>query len=159
MEKFVNENSLFVDPNAYVFGVKKEPKKIVFSEPYECLPSYYPNNDFKKGKCDCVAKPKHKDCEREKKGDVTQKKFFGLDFKSLMPILSMLGGGGLDLSKIISILGNNSTEQNPMSMISSLMQNSGGLGNILNLFKPKTSTKKAGLKSTDFEITNYTRVE
>jgi len=59
MENFKNESSLYVDPNAYIVGVKKEQKKVVFSEPYECLPSYYANNNFKKVNCNCVSKPNY----------------------------------------------------------------------------------------------------
>lgn len=162
MKNFKNESALFADPNAYILGMKKESKKVVFSEPYECLPSYYQNNSFKKGNCDCVPKPKPKqrECDCEKKCNHSNRKSGGFDLKNLMPILSLLGGGGgIDLSKITSILGGDIGEQNPIGLISSLMQNSGGLGNILNMFKPKQTKPENSIKSTDVEIINYTRVE
>ena len=58
-----NLNSLYCDPNAYIQRFEKEEKakKIVFQEPYECLPNFYINNDFKKHDCDCV-KRNAKDC-------------------------------------------------------------------------------------------------
>lgn len=161
MENFKNESSLYVDPNAYIFGVKKEQKKIVFSEPYECLPSYYANNNFKKSKCDCISKPKPKpkECDCGKPCNHKNEKSGGFDFKGLMPILGLLGGGGMDLSKIISVLGNNQAGDNPIELISSLMQNGGKLGNIMNLFKPKKARSSNSIKSTDVEIINYTKVE
>jgi len=163
MEFEDSRNALFCEPNAYIQNHnKKEQKKVVFSEPYECLPSYYANNNFKKVNCNCVSKPKpkHNECGCEKSCNHTNTKLGGFDFKSLVPILGLLGGGGgVDLSKITSILGGNEDGQNPLGLILSLMQNGGGLGNVLNMFKPKKTRPSNSIKSTDVEIINYTRVE
>lgn len=55
-----NSSALYVDPNAYIQSRPKcdhcEPKKVVFSEPYETMPNYYIDNGFKKGNCDCIPK-------------------------------------------------------------------------------------------------------
>ena len=159
MENFENAGVPYADPNAFVQMQKKPPtKKVVFSEPYECLPNYYPNNDFKKEKCDCVPKPKFGDKKNNcsKEHNISAKKS-GFDLKSLLPILSLLGGGGgMDVGKMASIL---SGEQNPLNLISSLMQNGGGLNSIFKMFQPRVKQPVNNIKSTDFEITNYTRVE
>lgn len=96
---------------------------------------------------------------------------FGFDLKSLLPLLGMFNkGGGADLGSIVSLLNNNVKSQdgnnsNPMNLISSLLSNKDAVSGILNMFKggglnmfnKKQSIKKE-LKTTDFEIKNYTRV-
>ena len=160
-----NLNALFEEPNAYIqryddCGYKPNHiKKVVFSEPYENFPSYYIKEDFKKPKCDFCDKPKPK--------PKPQPKFpFSFDFKSLMPLLSMLGGKNKsNIGDLISILGSQSGDSNA-SKITSLLQNkdllSGALnlfkGGGLNLFKQKKENQKQA-KTTDFQIKNYTRVE
>lgn len=95
---------------------------------------------------------------------------FGFDIKNLLPLISMFSkGGGADLSSLVGMLnnGNNSqNNQNSMNLISTLMSNKDAMGGILNLFKGgglnlfgKKQTAKKELKTTDFEIKNYTRVE
>lgn len=153
-----NAEALYCDPNAYIHRERKEkkpPKKVVFSEPYECMPSYYVDNNFKKANCDCV---KNNKSNNNQQNNAPQKG--GFNFQSLLPLLSIIGkGGGADLSQITSMLGKNETEPNPMNMILSLLSNSGGLNNLLNIFKTKPKQAKKEMKSTDFEIKNYTRVE
>ncbi len=160
MENEDSTKALFCDPNAYIHHKpqkKDPPKKVVFAEPYECLPSYYIDNNFKKGDCDCVK------CHKpEKPPECKPEKSKGFDIKSLLPIFSLLGGnGGGEFSSLVSMLSPkaNNEQGNPLNMISSLLSNSGGLNNILNIFKPKESKEKRPLKTTDFEIKNYTRVE
>lgn len=156
--------ALFVEPNAYIQTFnkdQKETKKIVFSEPYECLPSYYVNNNFKKKNCECVAKPKE-NCECDKSNQ--NNKLFGFDLKSLLPFLSLFNKGGTDLSKIVGLMNNSKTNangENPMNIISSLVSG-GGLNNILNMFKggqKKRTKKEKEIETTDYEIKNYMRVE
>ncbi len=138
------------------------PKKVVFQQPYESVPNFYLNNNFIKGNCNCVPKPKPKPkCPPQNFG-------FNLDFKNLLPLLSGLfkGVGTGSFGNLISMLNNSNNENekdNSNLDFSSLIKafsSSGGLSNILNLFKPKQSQNiKNEIKSTDFEIKNYTRVE
>ena len=139
------------------------PKKIVFQQPYENIPNFYLNNDFKKGNCSCVPKPKPK----PKPHCPPQNFDFNFDLKNLLPLLSGLlkGGGTSNFGNIISMLNNSSMDKenaNSNLDLSSLINtfSSGGFSNILNLFKPKQNSNiKNDIKSTDFEIKNYTRVE
>ena len=165
-----SRNALFVEPNAYIQGFKPktEAKKIVFQQPYECAPSFYMNNDFKKGNCNCVPKPK-KPCNQKQPpcfNDCNQQPqqksgLFDFDFKALLPILSLLTKGGeVDASNIASMLTSNKNS-NPMGLISSLLANKDSFSNIFNILKGGGKTKdteKEYLKSTDFEIKNYTKV-
>lgn len=97
---------------------------------------------------------------------------FGFDFKNILPLLGLFNkGGGADLSGLIKTLNNNndsSIESNStaMNLISSLMSNKNMMSGIMNLFsggglnlfnKKSKSTKE--IKTTDYEIKNYTRVE
>ena len=180
-----SRNALFPEPNAYIQHFKKEDcqtKKVVFQEPYDTLPSFYINNDFKKGDCNCVPNqksPNKHDCncspfppnfndngqKNEHQHEQNQQNSPQFNLGNLLPmlggmgnssnglggILNMLGGGlsglggssGLDLSKIISGLG------------------SGGLSNILNLFKDKQNNKttQKAIQSTNTNIKNFTRVD
>ena len=159
-----SRNALFVEPNAYIQKFNKEEKgikKIVFQEPYECLPNFYIDNNFKKGNCECVLKPKEECFKDNKKNDCCNNKG-GFNIQSLLPLLTILGkGGGTDFSQISNLLNGNS---NPMNLISTLLSNKDGLSNILKLFKGgglnlNNKKEKPKLKETDFEIKNYTRVE
>lgn len=163
MEFEDSRNALFVEPNAYIQGynINKEgkerrPQKVVFQEPYDCLPSYYVNNGFKKGSCECVpkAKPKQSECKSNSA--------FRFDVKSLMPLLGMFNKNAGGLSNILSALGDGNKGLDLGKIISSLMQNGNGLSSILNLLKGNKSSKEnvnnIDLKSTDFEINNYTKV-
>lgn len=102
--------------------------------------------------------------------DNSKQNGFSFDLKSLLPLLGLFNkGGGSDLSSIVGLLnktGSTNNNSNPIGLISSLMSNKDLMGGILNLFKggglnlfnKKQSVKKE-LKTTDFEIKNYTRVE
>lgn len=95
-------------------------------------------------------------------------KGFQFDLKSLLPMLGMFNKGG-GMSQLVGLLnnGNNQTGDgsNPMNLISSLMSNKDIMSGIMKFFgggekfsngASKTENK---LKTTDFEIKNYTRVE
>ena len=155
-----SRNALFPEPNAYIqnYNRPNTPKKVVFSEPYDTLPNFYINNNFKKGDCDCISKPR--------KDDPPQKSGFPFDFKNLLPLLGGLGGlgSGGGLGNILSALSGNASQSasqgnSPFDfskILSSL--GGGGLGDIMKLFKPKqTSTKK--IESTGTDIKGYTRVD
>ncbi len=178
MEFNDNSSALYVDPNAYIQSKPKcEPKKVVFSEPYETMPNFYINNDFKKGDCNCVPncknKPHQKPCFDDKNNcNKPQQNSGGFPFnfnlKSLLPLLSAFGKGGGGLGEILSSItpGGNQTDNAGglnMNNISSLISNlagSGGLNSILNLFKgKKTTNSKITEKSTDFCIKDYQRIE
>lgn len=166
--------ALFPEPNAYIQKCNKdicEPKKVVFQEPYESMPAFYINNNFKKGNCDCVPKPKKNDnCHNNKCNCNTKKdnKNSSFDLKNLLPLLGMFNkGGGADLSSLVGMLNNNSQQNtNPMNLISTLMSNKDMMSGVLNLFKGgglnlfnKKQSQKKEIKTTDFEIKNYTKVE
>lgn len=65
MEDVDSINAIYCDPNAYIQKVdrkdKYQPRKVVFQEPYEQLPSFYINNNFIKRDCDCVKNYNTKD--------------------------------------------------------------------------------------------------
>ena len=178
--------ALFPEPNAYIKKFEKKekpPQKIVFQEPYECIPTYYINNNFKKENCNCVpSKSKNKnsnncDCNSKNQSfnNTNKQKGFGFDLKSLMPLLSIFNkGSGADLSNIVGLLNNDSNVQNdsqsssssPINLISGLLSNKDVISNVLNIFKGgkfdffnKKQTTKKQPKTTDFEIKHYTRVE
>ncbi len=176
-----SRNALYVDPNAYIQkfekSEKKQPKKVVFSEPYECMPSYYIDNDFRKGNCDCIPRPlkpheHHCDkCEKSNNNNISPRKSngFNFDLKSLLPLLNVFNkGNGMDFGQIANLLNINKAENNnsnPMNLISSLLSNKDALAGILNMFKGgglnlfnKSKPTKKEIKSSDFEIKNYTRV-
>lgn len=211
MEFEDSRNALFVEPNAYIQKFEKidkcEPKKVIFSEPYESLPAFYIDNNFKKGHCDCLSKSKpdlhhRKDnhrCDFNKyqhnnqccnnsenlkncnsnnpddkcHNDNSKQNGFGFDLKSLLPLIGLFNkGGGADLGSLVGLLNNNSvgttnvSNSNPMNLISGILSNKEAMSGIMNLFKGgglnlfnKKQTAKKELKTTDFEIKNYTRVE
>ena len=180
---FDNTNALFPEPNAYIqnFNKKeKEQKKVVFQEPYDRLPTFYINNDFKKGDCDCVPKPKkHNDLQNT----------FPFNLKNLLPMISSLGGSSGDgLGNIISMLSNsglsnltslfssnsqtNSQNENAQTQTNNILPNfnnilsslgGNGLGNILNLFKifsnNSQNSKAKTMKSSDIIIKDYKRID
>lgn len=186
MEFEDSRNALFVEPNAYIQKFdskeKNKTKKIVFQEPYECMPNYYLNNDFKKGDCDCVHKKHNKDnCEQKENKNwwnvgllpKNEQKTNGLGFelKNLMPLLGLFNkSGGANLGQIVGLLNNSNSQENgnvnPINLVSGLFSNNNAIGGILNLFKSggfgmfnKSKGEKKEIKTTDFEIKNYTRVE
>lgn len=171
MEFEDSRKALFCDPNAYIQGVnKKESKKIVFSEPYECAPNFYINNNFKKKDCNCTSKdksnsnydnnkPEHHDCNCNHQNKGNKNFFSGLNLQSLLPMLGLFnkgGGGGLDLANIMSLFGG----KGDYNMLSNLLGNKDMLANITSLFsakKEKNETKK--IQPTEIDIKNYTKVE
>ena len=195
-------NALFCDPNAYIQRFEKKekcnPRKIVFQQPYESMPNFYIDNNFKKGDCGCIPRGHDCDCNHGNKQQKNQTKNnhdcncdyqhhhdddchnnktskqngFDFDLKNLFPLLSMLNnGGGANLSQLVGMLNNTNNSQNvnnsnPMNLISSILSNPNALSGILNMFKGggvnlfgRKQTTKKELKTTDFEIKNYTRVE
>ena len=127
------------------------------------------NCNCEHGNSGCNDKFNHDDnCHNEK----TNQKGFGFDIKNLLPLLGLFNkGSGADLSGLVGMLNNtdksqNGNDKNPMNLISNLMSNKDMMSGILNLFKggglnifSKKQTTKKELKTTDFEIKNYTRVE
>lgn len=175
MEFEDSKNALFVEPNAYIQKFdcdnKKEIKKVVFQEPYECLPNYYLNNNFKKKDCNCIKQ--HNACDKQKKEQCDCNKpnnvckdggnsFGQFDFKNILPLFLGLNKGGNDLSFITNMLSNNKGDGfNFSNIISTVLQNPKGISNMLNIFKGGVSKKKQStkqIKTTDFQIKNYTRV-
>lgn len=182
MEFEDNTKGLFSEPNAYVQKYEQpcdnKKKKVVFQEPYDRLPTFYMDNGFKKGNCDCIPKPKPKDeCNSP----------FSLDIKNILPLLSnLLGGSGSGISNILSSLGSNGinissllnsnkseTSQNSngnngglnlSNLLSSFTNNGAGLNGIVDIFKNifgnKTSVKKSAkiMQSSDISIKDYKRI-
>lgn len=189
MEFEDSRNALFPEPNAYIQKCESDashPKKVVFQEPYENLPRFYIDNDFKKGECDCIphSKPKHdpphnphdggcKDCQPQKPKPHNSPQF---DIKSLLPLLGgLLGKGGGNMSNIISILGSQSkdspsTQSSGLdfsNIMSTLASSPEMLSGVMKLFKggglgglfTKKSPPKVEMKSSEINIKNYTRVD
>ena len=168
MEFEDSRNGLFVEPNAYVQRKDNEQKKlgkglkkIVFQEPYDCLPNYYINNGFKKGNCYCVPNTENKEKIESRHEKSATNKPFGFDFKNLMPMLGMFGQDMGGIGKILSIFNEKSGGIDLTKIVGSLVQNKDGLGSLLKIFSNKTNNNncKTEIKSTDFEIKNYTRVQ
>jgi len=160
-------------------------KKIVFQEPYESVPAFHIDNHFVKRDCDCVRPPQRNDCNCDKikkqnkhfecekrphrNHQETTNNGFGFDIKGMLPLLSLFGkGGGADLNNLVGLMTNNSSNGaslNTTSLITNLLSNKEALSGILNIFKGggfsfgKKQGVKKEIKSTDFEIKNYTRVE
>lgn len=178
-----NRNALFSEPNAFIQHYPKRERKprekIVFSEPYECAPNFYFNNNFKKHDCECVPCSKNRDrhnnehCNNVKVPSCepchnhhspNTKPMF--DFKSILPMLTGLfqGKSGLgDFSKILSSVGSDSKNQgfDFQNIISSLMSNPSMLNGIFKMLSPTTKKASSNLnkeKNADFVIKNYTRV-
>ena len=144
-----------------------------------CIPDNSKNHNSNSNNHDCNCNHGNKnsndrsncnnDCNH---GNSNNQNGFGFDLKSLIPLLGMFNkGGGADLSSLVGLLNNtnnskNGNNSNPMSFISSILSNPNAMSGILNMFKGgglnlfgKKQTAKKELKSTDFEIKNYTRVE
>lgn len=173
-----SRDALFPEPNAYIqnFGPrenqkdKSHPKKIIFQEPYENMPNFYIDNNFKKGNCDCIPKPNtpNDKCDPPKNNSP-----FPFDLKNILPLLSSLGKGG-GLSNILSGLTGGQNSKNvgqnsnfDLSSILNLLNSNNGGNGLLDLFKfsnlgnmlnKKDNTKKE-MKSTDFCIKDYKRIE
>lgn len=178
MEFEDSKNAMYCDPNAYILNneFKSSKKKIVFSEPYECLPNFYINNNFKKKNCDCVKNHKHnfcncnkdnichdninhKDCEKPKNTPMNNMNF-GFNLSNFLPILGSLGKGGDigGISKILSNFAKNGKEEGVMNFLN----NPSILNSVMSLFKlgkSKTESHKKEIEPTEFEIKDYTRVD
>ena len=89
-----------------------------------------------------------------------------------MPLIGIFNKGlGTDLTSLVGMLKNTNNSQNtnssdPMTLISSILANKDAMSGILNMFKGgglnlfvKKQTQKKEIKTTDYEIKNYTRVE
>lgn len=168
-----SRNAIFCDPHAYIQGCeKKQIKKVVFAEPYDCLPTFYVDNDFKKHNCNCVPKPP-KPCPPPPKPCAPNLPF-NFDLKTIMPLLAgMLGksGGSADFSKLLNNLPSNTGEQSGFdlkNMIGVVTQNPKILQSILSIFKGgglnslfKKGKQKNEIiqKQTDHIINNYTKVD
>ena len=164
-----NVNALFVEPNAYIQNFNRaETKKIdqiIFQQPYEAMPNFHLNRDFKKGSCNFGCHKK----ENPKPQNNPMPNFnFPFNINGFLPILSnffMAGGGksGFDVGNIISMLSSSSSGGNSSSFLSQILQNKELLSSALNLFNGKSNAQKKenprDIKSTDFPISNYTRVE
>ena len=139
MEFEDSRNALFVEPNAYVqnYNRAKNPKetgtkKVVFQEPYDCLPSYHMNNGFRKDNCNCVPKRKPEQSpNHENKFSNTP---FGFDLKSLAPLIGLLGKDTGGIGKILSSLNSGEGGFDFTKLISSLLPDRNSLSSILNLF-------------------------
>lgn len=173
MEYEDSRNALFPEPNAYIQHCESKehspPKKVIFQEPYENVPNFYIDNNFKKGDCDCIPKPKH---PSQNHSPENRKLPFSFDLKSLLPLIGSLGNGG-GMGNLLSIFSNNSnTDENKQNsnlnlsnIINLFTSNNGGNGlldmfksfNLGNLFK-NNNTKKE-MKSTDFCIKDYERID
>jgi len=173
MEFEDSRNALFCEPNAYIQNHnRKEQKKVVFSEPYECAPNFYINNNFSKKDCECVPKVKKEhsfDCGKNKQEqhncncnnhNKSNNNFFGgLNLQSLLPMLGLFNKGGkvgLDLANIMSLFGGKGDN----NILSNLLGNKDMLSNITNMFTSKKEQMDAKkLQPTEIDIKNYTKVE
>lgn len=172
-------NAIYCDPNAFVNKQSKEPpKKVVFQEPYDCLPKFYIDNKFTKHGCECVPTHKTKSNTNNLNTNSSPPAFSGFDFKKMLPIFAnLLNKNSSGLSGIVSLLSGSKSGNLNNEPLTDALQNllgSGGMdiGKLLGLFSGGTSGNKKGLfdlfnkpnktkkeiKSTDFEINNYTRV-
>lgn len=181
MEFEDSRNALFAEPNAYIqnFNKKEKPKKIVFSEPYECAPNFYINNDFKKKECNCISKDRkdchdnhdynkncgcenkknHSDCNCSQQNNTGKNFLSGFNLQSMLPLLGMFnkgGSGGVDLANIMSMFG----VKGENNMLTNLLGNKDMLSNITSLFSPKKEKLEIKkIQPTDIDIKNYTKVE
>lgn len=167
MEFEDSRKALFTEPNAFVQNINKKDgaKKIVFSEPYESLPNYYLNNNFKKGECNCVTKPKEMNDKKLNEQNNNKLSFLnGLNIQNLMPLLSLFSGGSGDLAKVLSSFsGKNNLLSNDVNSLFDSFFKPDFIKNISGLFLQKKhvveNNSKKSIKSTDFEIKNYTKVD
>lgn len=167
----VNGN-LYHDPNAFIQSTPQKennkPKKVVFQEPYENWPNRYLNNNFKKQDCECIPKKEEKKCECKEKKECCKKQKasnpFSFNFQNLLPLLSGLNlNSNAGIGNIISMLTNTSKSATDgvgldfTKLISNFISGGNGL-NFLNMFTNKTKSENK-IKSTDFQIKDYERVE
>lgn len=159
MEIEDSRNALFVEPNAYITRYEKQAKderrKVIFQEPYECIPNYYIDNGFKNHK--------HEINKIEKMPNLQNFSKPKFDLTGFMPILNMLKKDSGGLSGIMSLFddSNKNGQNGFQSLISSVLGNKDMMGMFSNLFKgfkPKSEKQEKPI-STDYEIKNYTRVE
>jgi len=171
MEFEDSRNALFCEPNAYIQNINKKntPPKIVFSEPYECAPNFYINNNFKGKDCECISKSKgncnyeknkpEQDCNCNNHNKGNKNFLSGFNFQSILPMLGLFnksGKGGLDLANIMTLLGGKGDN----NILSNLLENKDMLSNITSLFlSKKESVGSKKIKATDINIKNYTKVE
>lgn len=181
-KKIVFQEPYEILPNFYVNNnftkqdcdcVKKNKHCDIYPKPHhECNHSISNNtncgcgfdNDLGCRKENCGNLPNHNDnCHNDK----PKQNGFGFDLKSLLPLLSLFNKGGADLSSIVGLLNNKENNQNgTTNLISSILSNKDVMSGILNMFNGgglnlfgKKQAVKKQLKTTDFEIKNYTRVE
>ena len=137
------------------------------------------NNNFNShSNCDCYCN--HDSCNLNNQyqhndschnGNSQKNNAFGFDLKSLLPLMGLFNKGGADITQLVGLLNNtnnpqNGNNSNPMNLFSNLFSNKDMMAGIMNLFKGggfnlfgKKQTQSKKLKTTDFEIKNYTRVE
>ncbi len=136
MEFEDSRNALFTEPNAYIqkcnFDCDEKTKKVIFQEPYDRLPTFYLDNNFKKGNCNCVPKPK------QKEGKPSCNNPFPFDIKNLLPLLSNLTGGSGGLSNLLSNLGSN-----------------GGLGNLASLLGALNNSNSQSSQNASANSQNF----
>ena len=146
-----SRNALFVEPGAYIMRYEKSdktPKKIIFQEPYESMPSYR------------MHEISHRATRSEDRSNTHESKNASpFNLSALSPILSMFGGGGLgNVGDIMSSLNGGGL----MNFVNSLMTNPNMMKNVIGLFNKKESNESSArheIKKSDLEIKNYTKVE
>jgi len=145
MEFEDSRNAIYCDPNAYIQrNVKEnETKKVVFQEPYDCLPKFYLNNNFKRHDKDI---PEKHSCNHE-----NNKQKNGFDLKNLMPMITKFFNNK-DMSNVIKLLGNGNGLN--LSNIMSILGN----GNLLSGFSSKKKENKE-IKNSEICIKDFKRVE
>lgn len=148
MEFEDSRNALFVEPNAYIQHFdNNSPQKFsaekVFSEPYDSVPSYRPRKETRP-----IQQVSHP----------PKSLLDSFDFKSLLPLLGTLGGADNGLGSIVSKL-TTGEGFNLGSILPELISNKNLVSSLLNGLGSKNKTERKEMKSTDFEIENYTRVE
>ena len=172
-------NAIYCDPNAFVNKQSKEPpKKVVFQEPYDCLPKFYIDNKFTKHSSECVPTHKTKSNIHDLNANSSPPALSSFDFKKILPLFAnLLNKNSSGLSGIVSLLGGAKDANLNNESLTGVLQNLLGSGNmnigkLLGLFSGNNSGSKKGLfglfdnpnkikkeiKPTDFEINNYTRV-
>lgn len=154
-----NQSELTEKSNACVINFQtinmqkvKPIQKIVFSEPYDCMPKFIIDNALKKGDCKCLPKPKEKPkkCAGQMGGN------FNFDIKKFLPLLIKFMGGSSNSNDISSLLSN----MDKGFDFSRLLSNPNLLKNVFSLLSSnkKTASKKEEIICTDYEIKNYTKV-
>lgn len=172
MEFEDSKNALFTEPNAYIQHCgdhnDKHAKKIVFAEPYETVPNFYINNNFKKHQCECVHKEPIKPCNHENKHNTNNLfgLFNGFNIQGLLPLLSKLGGaGGGSLNNVMNLFNTKNDSGGMFNSIAGLFSKPEMFAGITSLLSGKglLARKEVNInkevKSTDVEINNYTRVD